>query len=118
MQGVNDDELLDFVELTKTEPLDVRFIEYMPFEGNKWSKQKMFSYAQMQTVIKARHNSFQIFAAGRYVTPAPPYLTCALNPIRFSHSEANETSKAWHVPGYSGSIGFVTSMSDHFCSSW
>ncbi|NXO83927.1 MOCS1 protein, partial [Sitta europaea] len=33
MRGFNEDEVLDFVNLTKDLPLDVRFIEYMPFDG-------------------------------------------------------------------------------------
>lgn len=33
MRGLNEDELLDFVALTQGLPLDVRFIEYMPFDG-------------------------------------------------------------------------------------
>ncbi|NXE88944.1 MOCS1 protein, partial [Menura novaehollandiae] len=33
MRGFNEDELLDFVNFTKDLPLDVRFIEYMPFDG-------------------------------------------------------------------------------------
>lgn len=33
MQGVNEDDLLKFVELTKKLPIDIRFIEFMPFEG-------------------------------------------------------------------------------------
>ncbi|NXF82094.1 MOCS1 protein, partial [Sclerurus mexicanus] len=33
MRGLNEDELLDFVDFTKDLPLDVRFIEYMPFDG-------------------------------------------------------------------------------------
>ncbi|NWY25939.1 MOCS1 protein, partial [Pheucticus melanocephalus] len=33
MRGFNEDEVLDFVDLTKDLPLDVRFIEYMPFDG-------------------------------------------------------------------------------------
>lgn len=33
MRGLNEDELLDFVTLTERKPLDVRFIEYMPFDG-------------------------------------------------------------------------------------
>lgn len=32
MRGVNDDEMLDFVELTRERNIDVRFIEYMPFD--------------------------------------------------------------------------------------
>lgn len=33
MRGLNEDELLDFVALTEKKPLEVRFIEYMPFDG-------------------------------------------------------------------------------------
>ncbi|XP_017491659.1 PREDICTED: molybdenum cofactor biosynthesis protein 1-like, partial [Rhagoletis zephyria] len=36
LRGVNDDEAEDFVQLTKSAGLEVRFIEYMPFEGNRW----------------------------------------------------------------------------------
>jgi molybdenum cofactor biosynthesis enzyme MoaA len=32
-KGVNDDELLKFVEFTRHKAVDVRFIEYMPFDG-------------------------------------------------------------------------------------
>lgn len=33
VRGVNDMEVLDFVEMTRDQNLEVRFIEYMPFEG-------------------------------------------------------------------------------------
>ncbi|NWI37890.1 MOCS1 protein, partial [Picathartes gymnocephalus] len=33
IRGFNEDEVLDFVDFTKDLPLDVRFIEYMPFDG-------------------------------------------------------------------------------------
>lgn len=29
----------------------------------------------------------------------------------------NDTTRAWRVPGYKGSVGFISSMSDHFCGS-
>ncbi len=35
MRGLNDDELGDFVEMTREKEVDVRFIEYMPFDGNR-----------------------------------------------------------------------------------
>ena len=35
MRGINDDEVADFVRLTLTQPIDVRFIEYMPFDGTR-----------------------------------------------------------------------------------
>jgi len=40
MRGVNDDELLDFCRMTEHKDLDIRFIEYMPFDGNRWSDKK------------------------------------------------------------------------------
>lgn len=33
MKGINDDEIVDFVRMTKAMPIEVRFIEYMPFGG-------------------------------------------------------------------------------------
>jgi molybdenum cofactor biosynthesis enzyme MoaA len=46
MRGVNDDEIGDFVALTRDRPINVRFIEYMPFDGNVWSDNKVRIGAQ------------------------------------------------------------------------
>ncbi len=54
MKGVNDDEITDFVELTRALPLDVRFIEYMPFDANAWSDNKFVSYKDMVHRISAK----------------------------------------------------------------
>jgi molybdenum cofactor biosynthesis enzyme MoaA len=35
MRGMNEDEVVDFVEMTREKNIDVRFIEYMPFDGNR-----------------------------------------------------------------------------------
>lgn len=51
MRGVNEDEIPAFVELTRDLPLNVRFIEYMPFDGNVWSDQKMVPYKDMITAV-------------------------------------------------------------------
>ena len=45
---------LDFVALTKEMPIDVRFIEYMPFDGNRWSAKRMISYEEMLARIEER----------------------------------------------------------------
>lgn len=52
MRGQNDDELLDFVELTRHAPLNVRFIEYMPFDGNVWAEPKMVTYREMLETVR------------------------------------------------------------------
>ncbi|XP_043252992.1 molybdenum cofactor biosynthesis protein 1 isoform X1 [Colletes gigas] len=94
MKGFNDNELVDFVNLTKDRPVDVRFIEYMPFQGNKWNENKMVSFDTMKKMIRDTYPE-----------------------LRRLPNEYNNTSKAYHVPGFVGQIGFITSMSEHFCSS-
>ena len=39
----------------KKQEVDVRFIEYMPFSGNKWNQKKMVSYTEMLDQIQARY---------------------------------------------------------------
>lgn len=46
VKGVNDDEVLDFLQLTKDKELSVRFIEFMPFSG------KFFLYMTSSTKSK------------------------------------------------------------------
>lgn len=94
MRGLNDDELGDFVSLTRDKKLDVRFIEYMPFDGNRWDLRKMVPYAEMVELIRRRHPALERAA---------------------SEDRPGDTSKAWRVPGHAGRVGFVTSMSEHFC---
>ena len=55
MRGQNDDELLEFVELTREAPLNVRFIEYMPFDGNVWAEPKMVAYREMLGAVRAAY---------------------------------------------------------------
>ncbi|EGD80518.1 molybdenum cofactor synthesis 1 isoform 2 [Salpingoeca rosetta] len=92
-RNVNDDELLDFVEWTREKPVDVRFIEYMPFDGNRWNMDRFVSYKEMLERIEQRFTLTRL------------------------SDHPNDTSKAWWVPGHAGRIGFITSMSEHFCGS-
>nr|XP_042902782.1 molybdenum cofactor biosynthesis protein 1 isoform X4 [Parasteatoda tepidariorum] len=94
MKGINDDELTSFVKFTEKQDVDIRFIEYCPFGGNKWSDNKMVPYEQMLDLIKAEYPDL------KRITDQP-----------------NDTSKAYKVPGYKGQIGFITSMTENFCSS-
>lgn len=92
MRGVNDREVMSFVDMTRDKDVEVRFIEYMPFDGNKWSKQKMFSYSEMLDLIREKYPTLQKV-----------------------QDHKNDTSKTWHVPGFAGRLGFITSMTHNFC---
>jgi len=92
MRGLNEHELTDFVGWTEHKDLEIRFIEYMPFDGNNWNDKKMYPYAEMLQTIQAKY------------------------PLVRLQGEPNDTSKTWHVPGFKGRVGFITSMSEHFCN--
>ncbi|KAI0847964.1 molybdenum cofactor biosynthesis prote [Daldinia vernicosa] len=92
MRGINDREIIPFVEMTREKDIEVRFIEYMPFDGNKWNKGKMFSYTEMLDRIRENYPD--------------------LKKIR---DHKNDTSKTYKIPGFVGRIGFITSMTHNFC---
>lgn len=117
MIGLNDQEIPAFVELTKEMDITVRFIEYMPFEGksssfllssfpplsyltffpsttdNKWSTQKLIPSGDLlETITKLHPNIIKL------------------------ENHISDTTRSWKIPGYKGKIGFISSMSDHFCA--
>ncbi len=91
LKGFNDDELVDFVELGREKALDIRFIEFMPFSGNEWSSGGFLSYRAMLKIVESRLDLERL------------------------GSDENEVSKAYRVPGFVGTVGFISSMSDDFC---
>ncbi|XP_033635338.1 molybdenum cofactor biosynthesis protein 1-like [Asterias rubens] len=95
MRGLNEDEICDFVELTRDKPIEVRFIEYMPFDGNKWNDKKMFSCDNMLQTIGERWPEFGLL----------------------EDAEPNATATVYKVPGYRGTVGFIASMTKPFCGS-
>lgn len=92
MQGLNDDEVLDFVAFTRDRDLEVRFIEYMPFGGNNYARSKLLPSAELRE---------RITAAGYTLTP-----------ITATHGD---TASSFTVAGHTGRVGFIGSMTDHFC---
>lgn len=94
MRKINEREIIPFVELSKEKDIEVRFIEYMPFEGNKWNQEKMLSYKEMLGIIQLKYPGLQKV-----------------------QDQENNTSKTYKVPGFVGTIGFITSMTHNFCGS-
>lgn len=92
MRGINDREILPFVEMGREKDVEVRFIEYMPFEGNKWNREKMLSYRDMLELIQKEYPNLEKI-----------------------QDHKNDTSKTFRVPGFVGRIGFITSMTHNFC---
>lgn len=91
MKGLNDDELLDFVELTRLYPLEVRFIEFMPFSGNRWSSNQVLTLNEITDQIAMVYN----------IKPIPP--------------KPNDTTKPFVIPGHLGKIAIISTMTAPFC---
>jgi len=92
MKGLNDGEIRDFIEWTRHNPIQVRFIEFMPFSGNKWTSNKMFSY---QEILDEIGKDFSVLP----VKGAP-----------------HDTAKGFMVPGHEGSFAIISTMTAPFCS--
>ena len=91
MKGVNDDEIANFCKITRQLPVDVRFIEWMPFSDNGWSKGRFVSYDDMLSSVSDLG-------------------------LQRAVDGPNDTTKWWRLDDTaSGRIGFITSMSQHFC---
>lgn len=91
MKGVNDSEILDFIEWTKDTPIHIRFIEFMPFDGNQWNREKVITLQEILDRIKTNYD----------FTPIE----------RLAH----ETAKNYQVPGHKGTFAIISTMSAPFC---
>lgn len=56
MRGYNDDEVDDFIEFVRERDLHVRFIEFMPFSGNGWEKERVIPWGELLGRIRLRHD--------------------------------------------------------------
>lgn len=96
MKGFNDNEIIDFINFTKDLPISVRFIEFMPFDGNKWDMGKMVSYAE---VMKYVNEAFENENFER-LQDAP-----------------NDTAKNYKIKDYKGTFAIISSVTNPFCDS-
>ncbi len=95
--GFNDDEILDFARLTIPEDLQVRFIEFMPIgESSAWRPERSIPAAELKLRIEAL---------------AP------LIPLENGRSASDGPARLFKMAGAAGTIGFISPVSDHFCTS-
>ena len=92
MNGMNDGEINDFVAWTKDLPVHVRFIEFMPFSGNRWTSNKVFTWEQIMEVIEEK-----------YV-------------VERLEGDVHDTAKKYSIPGHKGSFAVISTMTAPFCS--
>jgi len=94
MRGVNEDEILDFIAFTKDQPVAFRFIEFMPFDGNQWKREKTVSYQEIMEKVQSAYSTDQI--------------------IRLQDAP-NDTSKNYAIKGHKGTFAIISTVTNPFC---
>ncbi|TCN58835.1 GTP 3',8-cyclase MoaA [Flavobacterium circumlabens] len=94
MKGFNENEIVDFVQLTKFLPLSVRFIEFMPFAGNEWDRSKMVSQNEILAELEKTFSSEE---------------------IQKLDDERNFTARTYKIKGFHGDFGIISSITNPFC---
>ncbi|MHA7059822.1 GTP 3',8-cyclase MoaA [Aquimarina sp. M1] len=93
IKNFNEDEIIDFINLTKDKKLMVRFIEFMPFDGNQWNMDKLVT--QQEILDKVDY-------------------TFPLQLQRLTDSP-NDTSRNYKIEGFMGSFAIISSVTNPFC---
>ncbi|WP_142724720.1 MULTISPECIES: GTP 3',8-cyclase MoaA [unclassified Chryseobacterium] len=92
MEGENTEDIIPLVMLTKNLPIDVRFIEEMPFNGS-------------ETDISLKWNFTQIYNHIKEYFPE----------IQKTEDPKSSTSYNYKIPGFTGSIGIIAAYTRSFC---
>ncbi len=95
IRGINDDEILSFARLAVERDLHIRFIEYMPIGmENGWKEEHFVSSSEIQSRIET---------LGRLIPIAP--------------DNGSGPAQMFKIEGAKGRLGFISSLSNHFCQS-
>jgi cyclic pyranopterin phosphate synthase len=92
MKGINEEEVLQFAAWTMNTPIDIRFIEYMPFGGNQWEYNKVVSYEELIQLLKQHYT------------------------LEMHDREQHSTSHNFCIQGAKGTLGIISSVTNPFCN--
>ncbi|MDP9384910.1 MAG: GTP 3',8-cyclase MoaA [Actinomycetota bacterium] len=92
LRGFTEDEVLAFAELARRKPYEVRFIEFMPLDGDRaWDPSKVLPNAVVRDLIHAVH---------------------PLEPVGRAPSG---TARRYRFADGQGEIGFISPVTEPFC---
>lgn len=92
--GFNDDEIEDMAALSIERPLHVRYIEFMPIGDQRLHKEK--KYIKTAELVERLKKRYDLSGADKGAGMGP--------------------ASSYRIKGAKGTIGFISSISEHFCS--
>src|SRR4051812_33022644 len=92
LKDFTEDEVVRFAEFARKHPYEVRFIEFMPLDGDRsWSRDRVLPNAEVRRLIHAAY------------------------PLKDLGRDRHGTSRRWEFADGQGSIGFISPVSEPFC---
>jgi cyclic pyranopterin phosphate synthase len=92
IRGFTEHEVLPFAQLARSTPYEVRFIEFMPLDGDRaWSVERVLSGAEIRAAIEAVY------------------------PLQALPREPHATARVYRFADGRGRIGFINPVSEPFC---
>lgn len=93
VKGFNDDEVADFALLARERPYEIRFIEYMPLDGDgAWKPEQVITAEEIMQSIRSVHNVIPVEGQN----PSDP-------------------ARRYRFADGKGEIGIISSVSEPFC---
>lgn len=94
IKGTNDDEVIDFINWTKNTAINIRFIEFMPFDGNNWDWEKKVSYKEIMQLVDDAYG---------------------IEGYQKIKDANNDTARNYQLKESKGSFGIISSVTNPFC---
>jgi len=92
LRGFTETEVLPFAHFAREHPFEVRFIEYMPLDGDRaWTRDQVLTGAEVRAIIEAEL------------------------PLEAEPREPSATARVYRFADGRGRIGFINPVSEPFC---
>jgi len=94
IKGTNEHEIPDFIEWSRLKNVHIRFIEFMPFDGNKWELEKNVSYKKILDITTNHFGENEFYKID---------------------GKPNDTSRNFKLNNSLGTFGIISSVTNPFC---
>jgi cyclic pyranopterin phosphate synthase len=93
LRGFTEEEVLPFARFAREYPYEVRFIEFMPLDGDRsWTRDQVLTGEEVRAIIHAAY------------------------PLEAEQREPSATARTWRFADGAGRIGFINPVSEPFCA--
>lgn len=121
MKGINEDEVADFARMTLDRDLHVRFIELMPMrwnldEGPDTSLGCISGQLQLRHVAGDMLSDAQMRRMFLSAAEARAKIESELGELVPAEVKTNGPARSFRTPGAQGSVGFISQITNDFCS--